>query len=93
MPLKIKAFLSRLTGCKPEARFIFEATARDGSLGRDEGQYIRSKLLAKQLRMVEGTVTAALGELVAAGLMERIESATTGKGRPRVNVINFGNYP
>ncbi|MFG9513531.1 hypothetical protein ACEP4G_29325 [Pseudomonas aeruginosa] len=85
MSLKIKAILSGLAGCKSEARFILEAAARDSSLGRDEGRYIRSKLLAKQLRMVEGTVTAALGELVAAGLMERIESATTGKGRPRVS--------
>lgn len=85
MSLKTKPVLSRLIGCKPEARFILEATARDSSLGRAEGQYIRSKLLAKQLRMVEGTVTAALGELVAAGLVERIESATTGKGRPRVS--------
>src|SRR5690606_25765939 len=85
MTLKINAFLSRLICCRPEARFILEATARDSSLGREEGHYIRSKLLAKQLRMVEGTVTAALGELVAAGLVERIESATTGKGRPRVS--------
>ena len=68
MSLKKKPVLSRLIGCKPEARFILEATARDSSLGRDEDQYIRSKLLAKQLRMVEGTVTAALGELVTAGL-------------------------
>lgn len=85
MSLKTKPVLSRLIGCKPEARFILEATARDSSLGRDEDQYIRSKLLAKQLRMVEGTVTAALGELVTAGLVERIESTTSGKGRPRVS--------
>lgn len=85
MSLKIQAVLDRLTGCEPEARFILEAIARDSSLGRCEGEYIRSKLLAKQLHMVEGTVTAALGELVAAGLVERIESASTGKGRPKVS--------
>ncbi|TXH98327.1 MAG: hypothetical protein E6Q72_01415 [Pseudomonas sp.] len=85
MSLKIKALLNRLTGCKPEARFVLEAIARDGSLGRDEGQCIRSKLLAKQLHMAEGAAAAALGELVSAGLVERIESATTGKGRPRVS--------
>jgi DNA-binding MarR family transcriptional regulator/DNA-binding Lrp family transcriptional regulator len=85
MPLKIQAVLDRLTGCEPEARFILEAIARDSSLGRCEGEYIRSKLLAKQLHMAEGAVTAALGELVAAGLVERIESASAGKGRPKVS--------
>jgi len=85
MSLKIQAVLDRLTGCEPEARFILEAIARDSSLGRCEGEYIRSKLLAKQLHMAEGAVTAALGELVAAGLVERIESASAGKGRPKVS--------
>ncbi len=85
MSLQIQAVLGRLTGCGPEARFILEATARGSSLSGSEGEYFRSKLLAKQLRMVEGTVSTALGELVAAGVMERLEAAATGKGRPTIS--------
>lgn len=84
MPLKIQAVLSKLTGCGPEARFVLESIARGGSFGGSEGECLRSKLLAKQLHMVEGTVSAALGELAAAGVLERLESAVTGKGRPAI---------
>lgn len=83
MSLQIKAVLSKLTGCGPEARFILEAIARGGSFG--EGERIRSKLLAKQLHMVEGVVSAALGELAEAGVVERLESAAIGKGRPTIS--------
>lgn len=85
MSLQIQAVLSKLTGCGPEARFILEAAARSSSVGGCEGEYFRSKLLAKQLHMVEGTVTSALGELVGAGVVERLESAATGKGRPTIS--------
>lgn len=85
MTLRIQAVLDHLIGCQPVARFILEATARDSSLGWSESEGVRSMLLAKQLHIVEGTITAALGELVAAGLMRRIESAATGKGRPKVS--------
>lgn len=85
MPLKIMAVLSQLTGCGPEARFILESIARGGLFGGSEGERLRSKQLAKQLHMVEGAVSAALGELAAAGVAERLESAATGKGRPTIS--------
>ena len=85
MNLRVEAILGRLSDCGPEARFILEVVARSSSIGRGEGAHYRSKLLAKQLHMTEGTVNTALRELVAAGVVERLESAVTGKGRPTIS--------
>ncbi len=85
MSLCIEPFLQKLTDCGPEARFILEAIARGGSCGGSDGECFRCKPLAKQLHMVEGVVSAALGELVAVGVVERLESALAGKGRPKVS--------
>lgn len=85
MTLRIHPLLQKLTACGPEARFILEAIARDGLHGGSSSECFRGKLLAKQLHMVEGTVSAALGELIAVGVVERLESALTGKGRPKIS--------
>lgn len=85
MTLRIQPLLQKLTDCGPEARFILEAIARDGSYGGSAGECFRGRLLAKQLHMVEGIVSAALGQLVAVGVVERLESALAGKGRPRIS--------
>lgn len=85
MTLRIQPLLQKLTGCGPEARFILEAIARGGLHGGSSSERFRGKLLAKQLHMVEGTVSAALGELIAVGVVERLESALTGKGRPKIS--------
>lgn len=85
MSLRIQPLLQKLTHCGPEARFILEAIASGGSGSEGEGECFRGKLLAKQLRMVEGAVIAALGELVAAGVVERLESVPAGKGRPTIS--------
>lgn len=85
MTLRIQPLLQKLTDCGPQARFILEAIARGGSYGGSAGECFRGKLLAKQLHMVEGIVSAALGELVAVGVVERLESAPAGKGRPKIS--------
>lgn len=85
MSLRIEAILGSLSDCGPEARFVLETIARSSSIGRGEGaQHYRSKLLAKHLHMTEGTVNAALREMVAAGVVERLESAAAGRGRPTI---------
>ena len=85
MTLRIQHLLQKLIDCGSEARFILEAIARGGSYGGSAGECFRGKLLAKQLHMVEGVVTAALGELVAVGVVERLESTLAGKGRPKIS--------
>lgn len=85
MSLRIQPLIPKLTDCGPEARFILETIARGGSHGGSAGECFRGKLLAKQLHMVEGIVSAALGELLAVGVVERLESARAGKGRPKIS--------
>ena len=85
MTLRIQHLLHKLTDCGPEARFILEAIVRGGSCGGSGSECFRGRLLAKQLHMAEGKVSAALGELVAAGVVDRLESALGGKGRPKVS--------
>ncbi|MFG0822808.1 hypothetical protein ACF8QE_25480 [Pseudomonas sp. GLN_3] len=83
MSLRIMPLLQKLTDCGPEARFILETISRAGAWGGDKP--FRSSLLAKQLHLATGVISAALRELVAVGVLERLESSPGGKGRPTIS--------
>lgn len=85
MSLRTQPLLQALTDCGPEARFILEVIARRDSYGGGAGECFRCGLLAKELHMAEGMISLALRELVAVGVVERLESASAGKGRPTIS--------
>ncbi len=85
MSLYFERFLKVVSGCGPDARFLLEAIIAGPEQRHEPWQDLSVKSLAKHLRLDEAVVSAALSELVDAGVLERCVAPRNGlRGRGKV---------
>lgn len=85
MPLFIQGLMKSLSGCSPAARFLLEVVSGRASSGAHSDGPFRVKSVARQLCIPESEVSSAFGELVSAGVIERLASVPSGRGRPTIS--------
>ncbi|HBO9053372.1 TPA: hypothetical protein L5D50_000833 [Pseudomonas aeruginosa] len=95
MALYFERFLKVVSACGPDARFLLEAIIAGPEQRHEPWQDLSVKSFAKHLRLDETVVSAALRELVAAGVLERCVSPRNGlRGRGKVTyALCLGNDP
>ncbi|MFK1585817.1 MarR family transcriptional regulator [Pseudomonas aeruginosa] len=85
MPLYFERFPKVVYACGPDARFLLEVIVAGPEHRHEPWQELSVKSLAQHLRLDETVVSAALSELVAAGVLERVVGPRDGsRGRGRV---------
>lgn len=84
MKLRYHLFLSPLQAAAPQTRFVFELLAAGAERDERAVEGARLEIIAAQLQLPKALVSAALGELVALGLVVRDRCKLEGKGRPAV---------
>ncbi len=80
MALLFESLLDAGFSCSPDTRFILEVIARDPGCWRDSASELSVKPFAKKLHVEEKVVSAALNELVDAGVMKRHVVPRAGSG-------------
>ncbi|WP_049272250.1 hypothetical protein [Pseudomonas aeruginosa] len=95
MPLYFERFPKVVSACGPDARFLLEVIVAGPEYSHEPWQDLSVKSLAQDLRLDETVVSAALSELVAAGVLERLVASRGGRvGRGKVTYGRcLGNEP
>lgn len=95
MALYFEHFSNVVFACGPDARFLLEVIIAGPVHRHEPWQDLSVKSLAKHLRLDETVVSAALSELVVAGVLERCVAPRNGlKGRGKVTyALCLGNDP
>lgn len=95
MALYFERFSTVVSVCGPDARFLLEVIIAGPEYGHEPWQDLSVKSLAKHLRLDETVVSAALSELVDAGVLERCVAPRNGlRGRGKVTYAPcLGNEP
>lgn len=95
MALYFEHFSTVVSACGPDARFLLEVIIAGPEYRHEQWQDLTVKSLAKHLRLDETVVSAALSELVVAGVLERCVAPRNGhRGRGKVTYgLCVGNEP
>ena len=95
MALYFERVSTVVSACGPDARFLLEVIIAGSEHSHEQWQGLSVKSLAKHLRLDEAVVSAALSELVDAGVLERYVARRNGlRGRGKITYgLCLGNEP